>query len=231
MVLGEGSPLALDADTMRRLGYRTIDLLVDRITGPVGPVVRRATRRSCASGWGWHRPRLRRRSTRSWRAWSRMCSRLSDASAIGGIWHSSGTWPGALGHLIGSALNVDTCWWLGASGPRALEQARLAVARCHTPRVSEHVRIGLGVLGVAWFGPVLAWAFLALRSEIRADPPSVLFLVHRTLPALILLAAVFSESWAVVWAAVATGVVTSLTVAFVRQRWPESWDRMGETGS
>jgi aromatic-L-amino-acid decarboxylase len=52
-----------------------------------------------------------------------MCSRLSDASAIRGIWHSSGTWPGALGHLIGSALNVDTCWWLGASGPRALEQA------------------------------------------------------------------------------------------------------------
>jgi glutamate/tyrosine decarboxylase-like PLP-dependent enzyme len=32
-----------------------------------------------------------------------------------------GTWPGALGDLIASALNVDTCWWLGASGPTALE--------------------------------------------------------------------------------------------------------------
>src|SRR5207302_274926 len=32
-----------------------------------------------------------------------------------------GTWPGALGDLIASALNVDTCWWLGASGPSALE--------------------------------------------------------------------------------------------------------------
>ena len=32
-----------------------------------------------------------------------------------------GTWPGALGDLIGSALNIDTCWWLGASGPSALE--------------------------------------------------------------------------------------------------------------
>ena len=37
-----GSPLALDAEEMRRLGYRTIDLLVDRITGPAGPVVRSA---------------------------------------------------------------------------------------------------------------------------------------------------------------------------------------------
>ena len=32
-----------------------------------------------------------------------------------------GTWPGALGDLIASALNVDTCWWLGSSGPSALE--------------------------------------------------------------------------------------------------------------
>jgi hypothetical protein len=38
----DGSPLALDAETMRRLGYRTIDMLVDRITGPGGPVVRTA---------------------------------------------------------------------------------------------------------------------------------------------------------------------------------------------
>ena len=34
-----------------------------------------------------------------------------------------GTWPGALGDLISSALNIDTCWWLGASGPSALELA------------------------------------------------------------------------------------------------------------
>ena len=31
------------------------------------------------------------------------------------------TWPGALGDLIASALNLDTCWWLGAAGPTALE--------------------------------------------------------------------------------------------------------------
>ena len=36
-----------------------------------------------------------------------------------------GTWPGALGDLISSALNIDACWWLGASGPAALELAVL----------------------------------------------------------------------------------------------------------
>ena len=28
-----GSPLALDAEMMRRLGYRTVDMLVDRLSG------------------------------------------------------------------------------------------------------------------------------------------------------------------------------------------------------
>ena len=37
------SPLALDAEQMRQLGYRTIDLLVDRLTGDPGPVVVAAT--------------------------------------------------------------------------------------------------------------------------------------------------------------------------------------------
>src|SRR5690349_2286195 len=37
---GGESPLALSAEEMRALGYRTIDLLVDRLTGDPGPVVR-----------------------------------------------------------------------------------------------------------------------------------------------------------------------------------------------
>jgi hypothetical protein len=36
----DASSLALDADVMRQLGYRTIDMLVNRITAPKGPVVR-----------------------------------------------------------------------------------------------------------------------------------------------------------------------------------------------
>src|SRR4051794_1431026 len=37
------SPLSLEPELMRRLGYQTIDMLVDRITGPPGAVVRSAT--------------------------------------------------------------------------------------------------------------------------------------------------------------------------------------------
>src|SRR3954451_23784798 len=42
MAHGDRSPLGIDPDTMRTLGYRTVDMLVDRITGPAGPVVRAA---------------------------------------------------------------------------------------------------------------------------------------------------------------------------------------------
>ena len=97
--------------------------------------------------------------------------------------------------------------------------------------MSEHVRIGLGILAAAWFFPMLAWAFLALMSEVRTDVPSVALLVHRGVPALILLAAVISGSWALVVAAFVSGALTTLTVEFVKRRWPERWDRMGETGS
>jgi hypothetical protein len=84
----------------------------------------------------------------------------------------------------------------------------------HTSRVSEHVRIGLGILAAAWFFPVLAWAFLALLSEARRDAASVLLLVHRGVPALILLAAVISSSWALVVAEFSTGVLTALAALY-----------------
>jgi hypothetical protein len=97
--------------------------------------------------------------------------------------------------------------------------------------VSDHVRIGLGILAAAWFFPVLAWAFLGLMSEVRTDAPSVVLLVHRGLPALIMLAAVITASWALLIAAFATAAVTTLTVEVVKRRWPERWDRMGETST
>jgi hypothetical protein len=97
--------------------------------------------------------------------------------------------------------------------------------------VSEHIRIGLGVLAAAWFGPVLAWAFLAARSDLHADTPSTLFLVHRTLPALMLLVAAVIGSWPLAAVAFVSAAVTTLTVEFFKCRWPERWDKMGQTGS
>src|SRR4051795_9677903 len=124
MTPDDGSPLALDSSLMRELGYRAVDMLVDRITGPVGPVVRSATPDEL------HR-RLSISPPEEPTAFEDILdglerdvlpfvARISHPGYLAFI-PGEGTWPGALGDLIGSALNIDTCWWLGASGPSALE--------------------------------------------------------------------------------------------------------------
>jgi glutamate/tyrosine decarboxylase-like PLP-dependent enzyme len=118
------SPLGLDPESMRELGYRTIDMLVERITGPRGPVVQSATPEEL------HR-RLAMPPPEEPAAFEEILDGL-QRDVLPFVAHIShpgylafipgeGTWPGALGDLISSALNVDTCWWLGASGPSALE--------------------------------------------------------------------------------------------------------------
>ncbi len=124
----EGSSLALDADVMRQLGYRTIDMLVDRITGPPGPVV------NAESPGELHR-RLSMPPPEQPAGFDEILddlerdvlpyvARLAHPGYLAYI-PGEGTWPGALGDLISSALNIDACWWLGASGPAALELAVL----------------------------------------------------------------------------------------------------------
>jgi aromatic-L-amino-acid decarboxylase len=119
-----GSPLALDAETMRRLGYRTVDMLVERLLAPPGPVVQAATPQEL-------RERLALPPPEGPVGFDEILddlerdvlpyvARISHPGYLAFI-PGEGTWPGALGDLIASALNVDTCWWLGASGPSALE--------------------------------------------------------------------------------------------------------------
>jgi aromatic-L-amino-acid/L-tryptophan decarboxylase len=128
MAPDEGSPLALDAERMRELGYRTVDMLVDRIAGPAGPVVHSATPDDL-------RERLAMAAPEGPAAFEDILeglqrdvlpyvARISHPGYMAFI-PGEGTWPGALGDLIASALNLDTCWWLGASGPSALELAVL----------------------------------------------------------------------------------------------------------
>jgi glutamate/tyrosine decarboxylase-like PLP-dependent enzyme len=120
-----GSPLSIDAEQMRRLGYRTVDLLVERLTAPdPGPVVRTAAPDEL-------RARLASPPPAEGRGYEEILAvlerdvlpfvaRLSHPGYLAYI-PGEPTWPGALGDLIASALNVDTCWWLGASGPTTLE--------------------------------------------------------------------------------------------------------------
>src|SRR3954452_8840531 len=124
MAHGDRSPLGVDPDTMRTLGYRTVDMLVDRMTGPAGPVVRAAAPEVLHE-------RLAMPPPETPTAFEEILAGLERdvLPFVGRISHpgylafvpGEGTWPGALGDLIASALNIDTCWWLGASGPTTLE--------------------------------------------------------------------------------------------------------------
>jgi len=109
---------------MRRIGYRTVDMLIDRITGPAGPVVRSATPEELHDRLSIPPPEGPAAFEDILDGLERdvlpFVARISHPGYLAFI-PGEGTWPGALGDLIGSALNLDTCWWLGASGPSALE--------------------------------------------------------------------------------------------------------------
>src|SRR4051794_21877846 len=124
MGLEDDSPLAVDAESMRRLGYRTVDMLVDRMSGPAGPVVRSATPDELQARLARVPPEDPVAFEETLAGLERdvlpFVARISHPGYMAFI-PGEGTWPGALGDFIASALNLDTCWWLGASGPSALE--------------------------------------------------------------------------------------------------------------
>jgi glutamate/tyrosine decarboxylase-like PLP-dependent enzyme len=123
-----GSLLSLDPETMRALGYRTVDMLVERLTADPGPVVSAASPAELAA-------LVAAPPAETPRAYEEVLERLERdvLPHVARLGHpgylafipGEGTWPGALGDLIASALNLDTCWWLGSSGPSALELAVL----------------------------------------------------------------------------------------------------------
>jgi aromatic-L-amino-acid decarboxylase len=124
MPVPSDSPLSIDPELMRELGYRTIDMLVDRITGPPGPVLRSAPPGELQQALAVPAPEAPGSYDEIIAGLERdvlpYVARISHPGYLAFI-PGEGTWPGALGDLIASALNLDTCWWLGGSGPAALE--------------------------------------------------------------------------------------------------------------
>jgi aromatic-L-amino-acid/L-tryptophan decarboxylase len=120
---GREDPLALDRETMRQLGYRTIDLLVDRL-GREAPPLRRATPQEM-------RERLHGPPPEQPQPFDEILAGLDRdvlpfASRDGhpgffGFVPFSGTWPGALGDLIASACNLYVGSWMEAPGPSQVE--------------------------------------------------------------------------------------------------------------
>ncbi len=110
---------------MRRLGYRTVDMLVDRLADPAGgPALSSATPAEMQA-------RLAGRPPEAGQSFDDLLSELeSDVLAFTSRCEhpryfafvpAAGTWPGALADFIASACNVYTGSWMEAAGPSQVE--------------------------------------------------------------------------------------------------------------
>ena len=117
-------PLGLSPAQMRELGYRTIDLLVERLTDPAAVAMRRGSSDELAARVGAEIPV-------GGRDWTDLLGELDD-SVLGfnsrlshpgyfAFIPASSTFPGALGDLIAAALDIDAGGWSSASGATHLE--------------------------------------------------------------------------------------------------------------
>jgi aromatic-L-amino-acid decarboxylase len=117
--------LTFDPERLREIGHRTIDALVDEMTGRAAdPVVRDASAEEM-------RRRLQEPPPDESRTYEDVLARvLTDVTPYRGRPDAPGylafipgftTWPSAMGDLIASALNLDSCWWAGGAGMAQLE--------------------------------------------------------------------------------------------------------------
>jgi glutamate/tyrosine decarboxylase-like PLP-dependent enzyme len=119
-----GNPLHLDAEAMRALGYRTVDMLVGRLSDPSIPPLRRATpaeMKARLSGPPPAEPQaFEEILERLERDVLPFCSRGDHPGFLAFI-PFAGTWPGALGDFIASACNIYAGSWMESAGPSQLE--------------------------------------------------------------------------------------------------------------
>ncbi|MDQ2984195.1 MAG: aminotransferase class I/II-fold pyridoxal phosphate-dependent enzyme [Actinomycetota bacterium] len=116
-------PLGLDAETMRQLGYRTVDALVESLTS-AAPPLRRATPEEMQQ-------RLAGDPPEEPQSFDEILEQLNDHvlpfrsrvdhPAFFGFIPGAGTWPGALGDFIASASNVYAGSWMESAGPSQAE--------------------------------------------------------------------------------------------------------------
>jgi aromatic-L-amino-acid/L-tryptophan decarboxylase len=116
--------LALDADTMRRLGHQTVDVLVDMLQDPATPALRRATPAEMAE-------RIPPHPSDAPQHFDALLTQLRDDvfAHMSRLDHpryfafipACGTWPAALGDFLASAMNVYAGTWMEAAGPSRLE--------------------------------------------------------------------------------------------------------------
>ena len=162
-------PLALDPETMRRLGYRTVDLLVDRLMTPARPVPATGDRAQMIRNLGGP-PSEHGQSFESL-----LESVASDVLEYYGrpdhprylaFIPGSATWPGALADFIASATNIQVDSWHESPGPTALETTVIDWMKSWM-RYPEAAQ-GILVSG----GSAANMTALACAREVRAGPMS-----------------------------------------------------------
>ena len=119
------NPLAPDPEAIRRMGYRTVDLLAELLAGMRdAPPIRRASRDDMearlagppsAAGLGFDT--VLAKIAEDVLPFAAHCDHPRYLAFIPG----SATWPGALGDLIASAVNLYSGSWMEGSGPSQLE--------------------------------------------------------------------------------------------------------------
>src|SRR4051794_22437214 len=116
--------LALDAETMRQLGYLTVDALVEQLTDAQAPPLRRATPAEMRARLGGPAPEhgepLEQILEQLGRDVLPFRSRVDHPRFFAFI-PGSGTWPGALGDFIASACNIYAGSWMESAGPSQVE--------------------------------------------------------------------------------------------------------------
>jgi glutamate/tyrosine decarboxylase-like PLP-dependent enzyme len=122
-VRGDVDRLALPAEEMRRIGYATVDALVELATG-TPPVLRTATPAEMRERIGGPPPEHGRPYDEV------LATMLRDVLPYRStLWHpgyfayipGSTTWPGVMGDLLTSAANLDVGNWMESAGPSQVE--------------------------------------------------------------------------------------------------------------
>src|SRR5580765_900335 len=109
---------------MRALGYRTVDMLVDRLSDASIPALRRATPEEMRARISGSPPAAAQPFDELLRRLGEDVLSFTSRGEHPGFFAFvpfAGTWPGALGDFIASACNVYAGSWMEAAGPTQLE--------------------------------------------------------------------------------------------------------------
>ena len=121
----EPDRLSMTPEEMRRIGYATVDALVDLLTDPRGqPVIRQAGPARMQHLLGGPPPEAAEGFDQALESvFSDVLPYRSNIQHPGYFAYvpGNGTWPGALGDLVASAMNLDCGNWMESAGPSQVE--------------------------------------------------------------------------------------------------------------